>query len=156
MSKYIILTAIMAISLYGCSKDSKAPQDPVIVLDKISQNTVSAASSDTIVILLNYTMNSDNFSKGPANTKIIFTDSRDSFTIQNYFPFPQELNGYQVDGESKGRISGTITLFLPSDPYLKLRPNRPDGDTAILELYMEDPALKQSEKIRTSPIYIVP
>lgn len=150
------LSVFLFISLFllSCNKDGGAggKNPPKINFVGLSGNVMKAGSNQYINVNFNFSDKDGDLGVSPSsgNFDIYTIENRDT-TLVNYY-FPKDMDEY-ID-PTQG-VSGQCALGIQA-AFLSLRPDRQDGDTLRLEIYIKDKAGNESNRFTTPDIYLTP
>jgi hypothetical protein len=125
---------------------------PKVVFTSISKDSIIVGTSDELELSFRFSDGDGDLGNKPSSGRfdIYTTDLRDTTQTNYYFPKGMQL---YID-ETQG-VTGACVLSIPARD-LVLRPSRPDGDTLQIELYIKDKAGRESNRIVTPNIYLLP
>lgn len=152
-TKALLLSLGSLIVLGACKKESNRYGDaPRITFESLSADSIQIPGQEALVLKFTFVDgNGDLVVKQTSGKRDIYLkDSRDtSFDLSFYLP--AETIKYATE---KTGVSGTCTIELPA-AILKLRPDHPTRDTLTYEYYLIDKAGNESNRLKTSPIYLI-
>jgi len=159
--KYTIIPFLALLFILSCTKPPDYPDEPVIKFNRLSKNTVKAGlgSPDSLMITFDFTDGDGDIGNEDNGVNVQFKDLRDNSEFLTFsVPF------IPVQGANNG-ISGEISIIL--DLNIPICCITPEGtgncfppfliarDTVVYEIYIEDRAGNQSNKIQTDPIFLL-